>query len=109
MFTRFVQYEIKPEKKNEFIALTKNEILPILKKQTGFNELLPFFAESKDDKRVFAISFWNSKADAQRYEREWYPKIYELMKPYLASPAVKTEYFNLETSLATHFVQTVAA
>ena len=109
MFTRFVQFEIKPEKKNEFVMVIKNEILPILNKQKGFNEFLPFFAEFKDDKKVYGISFWATKADAERYEKEWYPKVYELMKPYLATPVTKTEFFYLETSLCKDFVNALAA
>lgn len=98
MYTRFLEFEIKPEKKNEFVNFTKTEILPVLIKQAGFVELLPFFPENGNDKKVFSFSLWNKKTDAERYEREWYPKVAEMMKPYLVStPTVR--YYNLESSL----------
>lgn len=42
MFARILNFEVKPEKKDEFVRVVKNEIVPILKKQTGFLEILPF-------------------------------------------------------------------
>jgi hypothetical protein len=42
MFARILEFEIKMEKKEEFINLFKKEVLPILKKQAGFLEVLPF-------------------------------------------------------------------
>jgi hypothetical protein len=43
MFARFLEFIPKMEKKDEFIKVIKNEVIPILKKQTGFLEILPFF------------------------------------------------------------------
>src|SRR5208283_2177838 len=42
MFARILDFEVKPEKKEDFLKVVKNEVLPILKKQTGFLEILPF-------------------------------------------------------------------
>lgn len=108
MFTRILEFEVKAEKKTEFIKVVKNEVLPILKKQTGFLELLPFFPEKAEEKRVYNISFWATKADAERYQREWYPKVYETLKPYLNGP-VTVKYYMLETTLCEHFVEAFAA
>jgi hypothetical protein len=109
MFTRFLQFEIKNDKQNEFLKFTKNEIIPILKKQPGFVELLPFFPENWDDKKVYTFSLWNKKSDAERFEREWYPKVLDMMTPYLAyKPIVR--YYELESSLlCKEFAHTVAA
>lgn len=108
MFARILQFEVKTEKKEEFVNVLKNEVLPILKKQTGFLEILPFFPENWNEKRVFNISFWTTKADAERYEKQWYPKVYDILKPYLTSP-VTVMYYNLETRLCEHFVEALAA
>jgi hypothetical protein len=109
MFTRFLQFEIKNDKQNEFLKFTKNEIIPILKKQPGFVELLPFFPENWDDKKVYTFSLWNKKSDVERFEREWYPKVLDMMTPYLAyKPIVR--YYELESSLlCKEFAHTVAA
>jgi quinol monooxygenase YgiN len=42
MFARILEFVPKHEKKDEFIKVMKNDVLPILKKQTGFLEILPF-------------------------------------------------------------------
>ena len=108
MFARILQFEMKLEKKVEFTKVFKNEILPILKKQAGFLEVLPLFPEMLDDRKMVNISFWTTKLDAERYEREWYPKIYDLLKPYLTSP-VTVKYYTVDTTLCEHFEKALVA
>ncbi|HZW93995.1 MAG TPA: hypothetical protein VFF64_13675 [Candidatus Eremiobacteraceae bacterium] len=108
MFARILDYEVKLEKKEEFVKVIKNEVLPILQKQTGFQEVLPFFPEKMKDERVYTISLWTTKADAERYEREFYPKVLDILKPFLTTP-VKVNYYKLETTLCEHFVEALAA
>ncbi len=79
MFARILDCEVKLEKKEEFVKIIKNEVLPILKKQTGFLEVLPLFPEKMRDEKVIAISLWTTKADAERYEREFYPKVLDIL------------------------------
>ncbi len=74
MFARIVEFIPKLEKKEELVNVNRNEILPILKKQTGFMELLPFFPETETEK-VIAITLWTEKRNAERYEREVFPKV----------------------------------
>jgi len=42
MFARILEITPKVEKKEEFIRVIKNEVVPILRKQQGFLEILPF-------------------------------------------------------------------
>lgn len=107
MFARILDYEVKLEKKDEFVKVLKNEVLPILGKQTGFLEVLPFFPEQAKEKAI-TISLWATKADAERYEKEFYPKVHEIIKPYLASPIAVRPY-TVETTLCKHFVEALAA
>ena len=108
MFARILDFEVKTEKKEEFVRVIKNEILPILKKQNGFLEILPFFPERMKLNKVITISLWTTKQDADRYEREWYPKVFDTLKPFLTSPVV-ANYYALETTLCEHFVDTLVA
>jgi quinol monooxygenase YgiN len=108
MFARILNFEVKPDKKEEFVKVMKNQVLPILKKQTGFLEILPFSPEKMKEDKWFNISLWTSKQDAERYEREWYPKVFDILKPFLTTPVV-TNYHNLETTLCEHFVETMTA
>jgi hypothetical protein len=48
------------EKIEELVKALRNEVLPILKKQTGFLEILPFFPETKNEK-VISITLWAEK------------------------------------------------
>lgn len=43
MFARIVEFIPKLEKKEELVKVIRNEVLPLLNKQTGFMEVLPFF------------------------------------------------------------------
>lgn len=107
MFARILDFAVKMEKKDEFVKVMKNQVLPILKKQNGFLEILPFFPEQMRDK-VFTISLWATKQDAERYEREFYPKAFDILKPFLTTP-VQVNHYNLEATLCEHFVETLAA
>ena len=106
MFARIVEFIPKSEKK-EFVNVLRNEVLPILKKQPGFLEILPFEPETKTEKMI-TITFWAEKRDAERYEREVYPKVDEILKPYLITP-VTFKHYNVETSLCEHFVEALTA
>jgi hypothetical protein len=107
MFARIVEFIPKLEKKEEFVKVIRNEVLPILKKQTGFMELLPFFPEIKNEK-VIAVTLWAEKGNAERYGREVFPKVEEILKPYLTTPITYKQY-TVETTLCEHFVQALTA
>ena len=108
MFARILEFEVKLEKKEEFVKVVKNEVLPILKKQTGFLEILPFFPEKMREEKVITISLWNTKADVERYEKEFYPRVFNIVKPYLTTP-INVTYHTLETVLCEHFVAALTA
>ncbi len=108
MFARILNFEVKLEKKDEFVKAIKNEVVPILKKQTGFLEILPFFPEKMKEEKWFNISLWATKADAERYERDFYPKVLNILKPYLTA-TVQVNHYNLETTVCQHFVESLAA
>lgn len=66
MFVRVLDFEVKLERKDEFVKALKNQVLPILKKQAGFLEILSLFPEGMKEERVCIISLWNTKSDADR-------------------------------------------
>jgi len=108
MFARVLEFVPKVEKKEEFIRVVKNEVLPIFKKQQGFLELLPFFPEVKDQKAL-TVTLWAEKMDVERYERDWFPKVEQIMKPYLTTPIIVHNFYRVETSLCEHFEKALAA
>jgi hypothetical protein len=107
MFARIVEFVPKFERKEELIKTVKNEILPILKKQPGFLELLPFVPEVRNEKWV-NITMWMEKKDAERYERETFPKVEQILQPYLTTP-ITWKMYTVETTLCEHFVNALAA
>jgi quinol monooxygenase YgiN len=80
-----LEFVPKMEKKEEFITVVKNEILPILKKQTGFLEILPFFPETMTDKVLF-FSLWTEKQYFERYRKDWFPKLRRSSSPISPPP-----------------------
>lgn len=96
MFTRTVEVTPKSGKARELTTLINEKVLPILKKQAGFVDETILVSDSEPN-RVLALSFWNSKEDAERYQREQYPGIHEMIRHLLETePLVRT--FNVDTS-----------
>ena len=108
MFARILDCEVKPEKKEEFVRVVKSQVVPILKKQPGFIEILPFFPEKAREGKMINISLWNTKSDAERYEREAYPKVEQILEPFLATLLV-SKLYTLETTVCEHFVAALTA
>ena len=107
MFARIVELTPKPEMKEEIVNVIRKEVLPVLKKQQGFMEFLPFVPEIKTEKWI-AVSLWAEKRDAERWEREGFPHVEGILKLYLAVPAI-CNYYNVETSLCQHLGETLTA
>jgi hypothetical protein len=107
MFARFVEFIPKFEKQDELFHAIRNEVLPLLRKQPGFLEILPFVPDARHERAV-AITLWAEKRDAERYEREVYPKVAEIVGPYLIAPiAIRT--YTLETSVCPYFMEALTA
>ena len=107
MFARILAFEVKLEEKEEFVKAVNDQVLPILKKQVGFLEPLPFFQNKTKQGKVLAITLWTTRHDAERYEREFYPTVLEILKPFLTKP-VEVTYYDLETTLCDRFVDALA-
>lgn len=107
MFTRTVEVIAKSGKAKELSNTINDKVLPILKKQAGFVDETVLVSDAEPN-RVLAISFWNTKEDAERYLREQYPAIHEMIRPLLdAEPVVRT--FNVDSSTTHKIAATKAA
>ncbi len=107
MFARVLEFGPRMEKNEEFIRVVKHEVLPILKKQHGFLDVLPLFPEMTHEKMVM-ISLWVEKKDAERYHKEWFPRVEEIVKPFLATP-ITFKVYMVETTVCEHFEKAMAA
>jgi hypothetical protein len=61
-----------------------------------------------EDGKLIIISLWRTKADAERYGREFHPKVLEILKSFLITP-VRANYYRLETTLCEHVVEVLSA
>jgi heme-degrading monooxygenase HmoA len=96
MFTRVVELTSKPRKSRELSSLINDKVVPILKKQAGFVDEIVLVSDADSD-RVLALSFWKTREDAERYQREQYNSVRETMQSVLeADPVVRT--FEVHTS-----------
>jgi hypothetical protein len=73
MFVRKVAALLKPNSISKFSLLMEQEIIPMLRKQNGFQDELTFFAPSED--AVTGISLWDKASSAEAYNREPYPAV----------------------------------
>ncbi len=107
MFARTLELTVKVGKKPELIKWVKSEIMPILDQQMGF---LSIFAFENDVEltKVLVTTFWHTKLDEERYEKETFPKIKQILEPFLmAPPVVKT--YRVEEAISRRLIETVAA
>jgi heme-degrading monooxygenase HmoA len=69
MYTRVVEITSKSGKARELCGMIDDKVLPILRKQAGFVDEIVMVSENEPN-RILALSFWNTREDAQRYEHE---------------------------------------
>src|SRR5712671_4060552 len=77
MFARKVHMHLKPNSLAEFTQRLEMEIIPLLRKQTGFQDEITFV--SPGGKEAFALSLWNRAEDAEAYNRGTYPAVAKIM------------------------------
>jgi hypothetical protein len=102
MFARKLEFDLMLIKKEEFLRKVRDEVLPILKKQAGFIDILGLTDELKVEKTLL-ISLWDTKEHALKYEKEVFPKITVLLKPYQLTPMVVTPCV-VETTISEHIL-----
>jgi hypothetical protein len=89
MFARQVSVNLKPKTLEEFTKTMENEILPWLREQKGFLDLITLADPGGGE--VVAISFWDQKANAQTYNSIGYPEALKILKKLLdGTPHVRT-------------------
>ena len=86
-FARNVHFQIKTGKEKEFTILFENEVLPMLRKQSGFQNELTFV---NPDEAV-GVSLWDNRKSAEAYQASTYPQILAKLNPVIVgTPTVKT-------------------
>jgi heme-degrading monooxygenase HmoA len=107
MFVRIVELNAKTGKGKELARTINDQVLTILKNQPGFVDEVALVSPDNPDRGV-AVSFWQSREDAEKYHKEAFPKISEILRPVLeGAPLVRV--FDVVTSTAHNIVGAKAA
>jgi len=89
MFARNVSLHLKPNSVAEFTRTIEKEIIPLLRKQKGFQDEIMFVASNGLE--AVGISLWEEKENAEAYNRGTYPEVLKsLAKVVEGTPRVQT-------------------
>ncbi len=77
MFARKVSMHLKPNNVAEFTQRLNKDIIPLLRKQKGFQDEITFVAPNGT--QAFGISLWEKAENAEAYNRGTYPEVTRLL------------------------------
>ena len=95
MFARRVYMILKPNSVAELTQRLEKEIIPLLRKQKGFQDEITFVAPSGTE--AFGISLWENKENAEAYNRGTYPEVTKLLATVIDGPP-QVETYNVANS-----------
>jgi hypothetical protein len=89
MFSRNVSFHLKSNMLSDYTRTFDKDILPLLRKQNGFEGEITFSNPGGVD--VTAISLWDSKASAETYNTNSYPEVLKMLTRFIdGTPKVQT-------------------
>ena len=89
MFARSVSFRLKPDSIAAFTKLIEDEVLPLLRRQKGFQDEIALFVPGGRD--AVGISLWDQKDNAEAYNRTTYPEVQKLLSKVIeGTPQVQT-------------------
>jgi heme-degrading monooxygenase HmoA len=89
MFARRVSMQLKPNSVAEFTQRLEQEVIPLLRKQKGFQDEITFVVPGGTE--AFGISLWDSRENAEAYNRETYPELTKILARVVeGTPKVET-------------------
>ena len=89
MYARQVTMELRPNSQADFTRSIESEVLPLLRKQKGFQDEISFVSPAGKD--AFAVSLWDSKENAEAYNRTAFAEVSKLLSKVVdGTPKVKS-------------------
>ncbi len=73
MFAQTVQFRMKPHFIEELTQIFNREIIPLLRKQDGFQDEMTFIVPS--GMAAIGVSLWTEKENVDAYIRDVYPTV----------------------------------
>ena len=77
MFARRISIHLKPNTLAEFTKAVENDIVPLLRKQTGFQDEITFALPESN--KVLAISLWDTQKNPENYNSGDYQNVLKLL------------------------------
>jgi hypothetical protein len=89
MYTRNVRIKLKANGATEFTRILEKEIIPLLRKQEGFQDEMLFVAPQRNE--AIAISFWDKQVNAEAYNHIAYLDVLRILSKVVEEmPIVET-------------------
>lgn len=95
MYARNVSMHLKGNTAGQFTRTLEKEILPLLRKQTGFTDEISFV--SANGSEAVAISLWDRRENADAYSRDTYPQVLKTLAT-VVEGSPKVESYEVSTS-----------
>jgi hypothetical protein len=89
MYTRNVRIKLKANGAPEFTHIVEKEIIPLLRKQVGFQDEMLFVDPQRNE--AIAISFWDKQVNAEAYNHIAYLDVLRILSKVVEEmPIVET-------------------
>ena len=89
MYARHVSMDLRPNSHADYTRRIESEIIPLLRKQKGFQDEITFVNPTGKD--AFSISLWDSKDSADAYGRKTFAEATKLLSKVVeGTPRVKS-------------------
>ena len=95
MYSRNVRIKLKADSVPEFTRLLEEEIIPLLRKQKGFQDEISFLAPERNE--AVAIIFWDKQDNAEAYNHAAYLDVLRLLSKVAAGMPIM-DTFEVGTS-----------
>jgi heme-degrading monooxygenase HmoA len=106
MFARRVYVHLKPNSVVVFTQRLEKDILPLLRRQKGFQDEIAFVGQGGHE--AFAISLWDTAENAEAYNRGTYPEVTKILAT-VVEGAPQVETFDVANSTFHKIAAAVAA
>jgi quinol monooxygenase YgiN len=105
MFARSVSVRLKPESIQQFTEIMESQIVPTLRKQPGFENVITLNTTGSPD--LVTISIWDTTEHLEAYNTAVYPQMLKSLEAVLSgTPTIKVR--NVLGSTLTNSKQAVA-
>jgi hypothetical protein len=89
MYARRVSMKLKANSTQEFTQRLEKDVIPMLRKQSGFRDEITFVAPGGTE--AFGLSLWDNKQNADTYDRGHYAEVTKMLAKVVdGTPRVET-------------------